>query len=100
MGVSHAEVGAYLLSLWGVPYPIVEAVAYHHHPTRLPQEKLDLTTVTYVANLLAHQYSEEAPGGLAFVYPEIDEALLAAIGEAAQLAEWRKRAASAAGSPG
>jgi putative nucleotidyltransferase with HDIG domain len=100
MGVSHAEVGAYLLSLWGVPYPIVEAVAYHHHPTRLPQEKLDLTTVTYVANLLAHQCSEEAASGLAFVYPEIDEALLAAIGEAAHLAEWRKMAASAAGPAG
>ncbi len=100
MGVSHAEVGAYLLSLWGVPYPIVEAVAYHHHPDRLPRETLDLTTVTYVANLLAHQYSKEVPGAPAAVYRQIDEGLLAAIGEAAHLPEWRKMAESAAGGAG
>src|SRR5262249_18533480 len=27
---SHGEVGAYLLGLWGFPYPVVEAVAHHH----------------------------------------------------------------------
>ena len=35
VGVSHAEVGAYLLSLWGLPSPVVEAVAHHHHPERV-----------------------------------------------------------------
>src|SRR6185503_3015083 len=31
-GVTHAEVGAYLLGIWGLPYSVVEAVAYHHNP--------------------------------------------------------------------
>jgi len=31
-GVSHAEVGAYLLKLWGLPFSVVEAVARHHQP--------------------------------------------------------------------
>ena len=31
---THAEVGAYLLGLWGLPDPIVEAVAFHHNPRR------------------------------------------------------------------
>ena len=35
MGVSHAEVGAYLLGLWGLPAPVVEAVANHHVPGRI-----------------------------------------------------------------
>jgi HD-like signal output (HDOD) protein len=30
----HAEVGAYLLGLWGFPTPIVEAVAFHHLPSQ------------------------------------------------------------------
>ncbi|MFX8805533.1 HDOD domain-containing protein, partial [Acinetobacter baumannii] len=30
LGTSHAEIGAYLLGLWGFPYSIVEAVAFHH----------------------------------------------------------------------
>ena len=31
-GATHADVGAYLLALWGLPNPIVEAVAMHHCP--------------------------------------------------------------------
>jgi HD-like signal output (HDOD) protein len=30
LGVSHAEVGAYLLGLWGLPHDVIEAVAAHH----------------------------------------------------------------------
>ncbi|MFZ5642936.1 MAG: HDOD domain-containing protein [Bacillota bacterium] len=33
-GCSHAEVGGYLLSLWGFSDPIVEAVAFHHKPLK------------------------------------------------------------------
>lgn len=29
---SHADVGSYLLGLWGLPVPVVEAVAWHHDP--------------------------------------------------------------------
>lgn len=32
LGTSHAEIGAYLLSLWGFPSTVVNAVAYHHLP--------------------------------------------------------------------
>src|SRR3984885_4791380 len=55
MGVSHAEVGAYLLEIWGLPCPVVEAVAHHHHPERVPQETLDAVAVVHVANYLAHE---------------------------------------------
>jgi HD-like signal output (HDOD) protein/ActR/RegA family two-component response regulator len=36
LGTTHAEVGGYLLGLWGLPWPIVEAVANHHAPHRVP----------------------------------------------------------------
>jgi HD-like signal output (HDOD) protein len=55
MGVSHAEMGAYLLGIWGLPCPVVEAVAHHHHPERVPQETLDAVAVVHVANYLAHE---------------------------------------------
>jgi HD-like signal output (HDOD) protein len=32
-GCGHAEVGAHLLGLWGLPDPIVEAVAWHLNPS-------------------------------------------------------------------
>lgn len=36
LGCTHAEVGAYLLGIWGLPVHVVEAVAWHHHPSVSP----------------------------------------------------------------
>jgi len=55
LGTSHAEIGAYLLGLWGIPTLAVEAIAHHHHPTRIPHSGFDCTVAVYVANLLAHE---------------------------------------------
>lgn len=30
LGVTHSEAGGHLLSLWGIPFSIVECVAFHH----------------------------------------------------------------------
>src|SRR5439155_19134618 len=37
-GATHAEVGGYLLGLWGLPVPVVEAIALHHCPGRSTQK--------------------------------------------------------------
>lgn len=58
-GVTHAEVGAYLLGLWGLPWPIVEAVAFHHAPWTLPRRGFDLPDALYIADVLAHQADQE-----------------------------------------
>lgn len=34
IGATHAEVGAYLLGLWGLKENIIEAIAWHHMPER------------------------------------------------------------------
>jgi HD-like signal output (HDOD) protein/CheY-like chemotaxis protein len=39
-GCGHAEVGAYLLALWGLPDPIVEAVGWHLNPSLAPRDCL------------------------------------------------------------
>lgn len=36
--VTQADVGAYLLEVWGVPLTIVEAVHTHHSPGSLPTD--------------------------------------------------------------
>ncbi len=38
---THAEVGAYLLGVWGLPHAVVEAVANHHRPDRVPRIAAD-----------------------------------------------------------
>ena len=37
LGFTHAEAGAYLLGLWGLPFSIVEAVAFHHRPSTVAE---------------------------------------------------------------
>jgi HD-like signal output (HDOD) protein len=56
-GTSHGEVGAYLLGLWGFSHPLVEAVAFHHHPSRSPAGGFSVLTAVHVANALAHSES-------------------------------------------
>ena len=51
----HAEVGAYLLGLWGFPSHIVAAVALHHTPSIRADAGLDLTAIVHVADRLVHQ---------------------------------------------
>ncbi len=54
LGVSHAEIGAHLLSLWGLPDPILEAIALHHRPDEAPELTTGVLTSVHVANA-AHQ---------------------------------------------
>ncbi len=55
LGISHAEIGAYLLGLWGINDMVVEAVAHHHHPTRITHTALDCSGAVYLADLFAHE---------------------------------------------
>ncbi|RMG18667.1 MAG: HDOD domain-containing protein [Deltaproteobacteria bacterium] len=57
----HAIVGAHLLSLWGMPYPIVDAVMHHHEPNRLGPQ-LGISEAVYCANTLLE--GEEIHSGL------------------------------------
>jgi putative nucleotidyltransferase with HDIG domain len=60
-GTSHAELGALLLGIWGLPQPIVEAVASHHQRPKAGADDFTPATAVYVANVLAHEALSE-PG--------------------------------------
>jgi HD-like signal output (HDOD) protein len=83
-GVSHAEVGAYLLALWGLPLNIVEAVAYHHHPTAACAGSPEVLLAIHVADALTGNPSG-SDGGL-------DLAFLERTGATADLSRWRSLA--------
>ncbi|MBV8397692.1 MAG: HDOD domain-containing protein [Acetobacteraceae bacterium] len=53
IGASHAEIGAYLLGIWGLPYPVVEAVAHHHQPERVTQTEFDVLAALVIGHSLA-----------------------------------------------
>lgn len=49
---THAEVGAYLLGLWGLPTQVVQAVAYHHIPSESKTDDFSALTAVHVANAI------------------------------------------------
>ena len=85
-GVDHAELGGALLASWGLPQPIVEAVAMHHSPRWLGEPGFCAITAVHAANVLATE--EESAHG--FEKPEIDQKYLDAGGFTESLSGWRQ----------
>lgn len=50
-GCSHAEVGAYLFGLWGLPSHIVEAVAWHHTPLMSPGNSFSAIAAVHLGSI-------------------------------------------------
>jgi HD-like signal output (HDOD) protein/ActR/RegA family two-component response regulator len=82
-GAHYAEAGAYLLGLWGLPMPIVEAVAYHRAPTRMRGAGFWVTGAVHVASALV-------------TGDEIDTDYLRTVGMLDKLPQWRSIAESLA----
>ncbi|MDX1480567.1 MAG: response regulator [Woeseiaceae bacterium] len=63
LGHDHSEIGAYLLSIWGLPNPVVECVAYHHAPGRcVGQGFLPLTAVHIATAIVDAGDHDDLPG--------------------------------------
>lgn len=81
LGVSHAEVGGYLLALWGLPYAIVEGVVFHHQPSRMCDGDARIVTAVHLATVAIGEIEE-------------DTAYIESIGAMAELEQCRKQFAS------
>ncbi|GAX59211.1 signal transduction protein [Candidatus Scalindua japonica] len=46
LDTSHAELGAYLLGLWGLPGNVIESVAFHHKPSELIERMFNTPSET------------------------------------------------------
>ena len=90
LGLNHQDLGAYLLSLWGLPIALGWAVAHHHDPAASGATGLEPAVVIHIADGLAWQ-GENSP----VMYPgasALDEAFLDQIGVMDQLPAWREYA--------
>jgi len=58
-GVTHADVGARLLAIWGLPSAIVDVVQYHHDPGSAPEASRALASIVHVADALVHGVNNE-----------------------------------------
>ncbi len=98
-GTSHAEVGAHLLNLWGLPHAAVDAIAAHHRPAPAPAmagngDGLDLTAVVHISSALAHDCF--AHTDITTPLSHVDNDYLCRLGVARQMESWRAAARHAA----
>ena len=49
MGISHQEIGGYLLNWWELPLPIVEAALFHHNPLEEGIVNKELVCAVHIA---------------------------------------------------
>jgi HD-like signal output (HDOD) protein len=81
LGTTHAEVGAYLIGIWGLSETIVESLAFHHCPSRSPNESFGTLTIVHAANV----FEKEKSTGMS----DIDHGYLAKFGGADRIEAWR-----------
>jgi len=55
IGVTHGEVGGYLLGLWNIDYSIIESVTLHHEPNLTENNNFSVLTAVHLANAMEHE---------------------------------------------
>ncbi len=85
---THAEVGGYLLGLWGLPDSIVEGVFYHHCPSKSAEREFGIITAVHVANSLV---AEEIPAYKTGELSPIDYSHIEKIGKTDRISVWEKK---------
>ena len=83
--VTHAEVGAYLLGLWGLPNSIIEGIAFHHRPARVASRQLEISGIVHIAELLEHHGPDDFTD-------KLDQAYLEKRGLAEKIPDWQQAA--------
>ena len=93
LGVSHAEIGAYLLGLWQLPYAVVEGVAHHHDASRIPPHRFIAADAAYIAQALVQLTDGGPKDPFDMARPALDPKYLESLGVAKELLGWAELAA-------
>ncbi|BDU75428.1 response regulator [Mesoterricola sediminis] len=84
-GVSHAEVGAYLVGLWALPAPILKVVGLHHQPSESMATAFTPLLAVHAADVICGEIvSHQVFGKAGF-----DMACLERLGLAGSIPRWR-----------
>jgi HD-like signal output (HDOD) protein len=89
-GATHADVGGYLFGLWGLPVPLVEAIALHHKPAQAPGRSFSPLTAVHVADAFVTSSWDKQEG---IAPSQVDTAYLAELGLAERVEAWREAVA-------
>ena len=88
-GTSHAEIGAYLMGLWGLEYPVIEAIAFHHCPGKSLSNSTGLLTAVHFGDAFDRLKKDpndlDSENGLT----QLDRGYLDNLGVAGRITDWQ-----------
>lgn len=84
---THCQLGACLLAIWGLPLPLIDAVAYHHEPSSSDDQKFTVLTAVHASNALAYE-KKHGPAGVPGC--TLDQTYIARLGLAHRRNIWRE----------
>lgn len=62
-GANHADVAGYVLSLWGLPTRVVDAISHHHQPEPTAADSINPMIAVHVADAAVHRKMGRADAG-------------------------------------
>ena len=95
IGATHAEIGGYMLELWGFPYPVVEGVMFHDLPSsrpepdyvEAPEDGFSPMTAVHMANYICQSENEHELDSMN-PDPDVDAVYLELLGLSDRVTEW------------
>jgi HD-like signal output (HDOD) protein len=84
------------MSVWGLPFPLVHAVAYHHNPSETAETHFSTLTAVHAADVIASATDASPLNHDA----ELDRSYLERLGLSERESVWRGIYAEQAGAPG
>ena len=92
-GTTHAELGACLISKWELPFPIAEAVAWHHDPGSSESQTFSPLTAVHVADAFFAENQvgsyQQHDGVVGEPMARIDSHYLTSLGKQHRVSYWR-----------
>jgi HD-like signal output (HDOD) protein len=83
----HDDFGAYLMGLWGMPGPVIEAIGFHHRLDNYPDNQFNPAVAVHLANAF---YYEKYPDPITDVPHAVDISHLKTIGLEDRIEPWRE----------
>jgi HD-like signal output (HDOD) protein len=88
-GTSHAEIGAYLMGLWGLEYPVIEAIAFHHRPGKSLSNSTGLLTAVHLGDAFDRLKNDPDDLNSENGLRQLDRGYLDNIGVAGRINDWQ-----------
>lgn len=85
LGITHAEIGAYLIGLWGLPLSVIQCVFDHHQPDFKAHTQIDHTALLHVANAL------ERDAATSSHHSDLNDSFIAHLKIDKNIASWKEQ---------